>query len=284
MESNLANLSINEFEINYNKALEKVNMPMYHYHDTFEIYYLLSGERFYFIKDRTYHVMKGDLVFINIGDLHKTTSTPKPAHARLVINFKESFIHPLADCSSTNILDVFKREINLIRLGAMEQNEVEQILHKIHSEYKNSEQFSMLNIKSLLLQLLIFMNRYKNPLTESNIRHPSAIHGKIYEVVQFINQNYSDRLKLENLAKKFYFSPFYLCKMFKQVTGFSFTEYLNSVRIKESQKLLRETSLPISEIACKVGYDNLTHYGRVFKEISGTTPTGYRKNLITQKG
>ncbi len=279
MKGTISSSMKNDIEINLRKTLEHSNMQMNHYHNSYEIYYLLSGERFYFIKDRTYHVMKGDLVFINMGDLHKTTSASKPVHERLLINFKKDFIHNQStesDC--VNILDIFNRNINILRLGVLEQNHVSQLLNKIYREYIGKEEFYMMNLRALLIQLLVFMNRYQNPMTEANIKHPSSTHEKIYEAVQYINANFSDKLKLDILAQKFYFSPYYLCKMFKQVTGFSYTEYLNSVRIKESQKLLCTTDLSVSDIATHVGYDSLTHYGRVFKRITGITPTLFRKN------
>ena len=65
------------FSIEKLKVKGAYNMSYRHYHDAYEIYYLLHGERDYFIKDRTYTITKGDLVFININDLHKTVDTKK---------------------------------------------------------------------------------------------------------------------------------------------------------------------------------------------------------------
>ena len=58
-----------DFVVEYTKSTSGISMSKHHQHNLYEIYYLLSGERYYFIKDRTYHVQKGNLVLINSGDL-----------------------------------------------------------------------------------------------------------------------------------------------------------------------------------------------------------------------
>lgn len=281
MKTNNMEYEEKKFKINYNKVQKHTDMPMYHYHNSYEIYYLLSGERYYFIKDRTYHIIKGDLVFINIKDLHKTTSAGKSGYERILINFKKNFIQKLLDDSNCpNLLNIFNNKINILRLGTPEQNFVEQLLDKMLRQSKMKSCFTLLYEKALISELLIFMNRYKNPLTMNNFKDHSSIDEKIFEIVQYINNSFSEKLKLNTLSNLFYISPYYLCKMFKQVTGFTFTEYLNSVRIRESQKLLTETDLSITRIADKVGYESITHFGRVFRKVTGITPSEYRKKTI----
>ncbi|MNJ41043.1 Bifunctional transcriptional activator/DNA repair enzyme AdaA [compost metagenome] len=86
------------------------------------------------------------------------------------------------------------------------------------------------------------------------------------------------------LAEKFYVSPYYLSRFFKEATGFTFVEYVNSVRINEATKLLERSSLKVNLIAKKVGFGSVTHFGRVFKSVTGHAPLYYRKEaseLIT---
>jgi len=73
--------------ISYEKQTPPYNMTTNHFHDSYELYYLLSGERYYFIKDRTYHIVKGSLVFINRYELHKTLDAYIPSWERILINF-----------------------------------------------------------------------------------------------------------------------------------------------------------------------------------------------------
>jgi YesN/AraC family two-component response regulator len=85
-------------------------------------------------------------------------------------------------------------------------------------------------------------------------------------------------LSLYLLAEKFYVSPYYLSRFFKEATGFTFVEYVNSVRIKEAKKLLERTTMKVSLVAKKVGFGSVTHFGRVFKSVTGYVPLYFRKD------
>ncbi len=65
------------------------SMPLPHVHNSYEIYYLLEGERYYFIHNTTYHVKKGMLVLIDPSVIHRTISTGRPDHERLLINIQK---------------------------------------------------------------------------------------------------------------------------------------------------------------------------------------------------
>ena len=81
------------------------NMPSKHYHDDYEIYYLLNGERYYFIENRTYHVKKGDIVLIDKYLLHRTITTEKyrHAHERILLLINKEFL----DKFSPEDIDLF---------------------------------------------------------------------------------------------------------------------------------------------------------------------------------
>ncbi|WP_162241887.1 helix-turn-helix domain-containing protein [Paenibacillus sp. Leaf72] len=73
------------------------------------------------------------------------------------------------------------------------------------------------------------------------------------------------------------FSQYYLSRKFKQCTGFGFSEYVQLVRIREAQRLLRETDLKIIEVAACVGIDPVANFHKLFKSTNGCSPLQYRK-------
>jgi AraC-like DNA-binding protein len=89
-------------------------------------------------------------------------------------------------------------------------------------------------------------------------------------------------ITLDDISKEFFISKSYFSKAFKSVTGFTFTEHLNNIRVREARLLLRGTNSNVSEIAFKVGFESITHFGRVFKSIAGYSPLKYR-NLSINK-
>ena len=73
-------------------------------------------------------------------------------------------------------------------------------------------------------------------------------------------------------------TTFYFCKTFKKATSLTFTEYLGRVRIEKAKALLLNPHLRISEIAYEVGFQSLTHFNRIFHQITGEAPTAFRNN------
>lgn len=96
---------------------------------------------------------------------------------------------------------------------------------------------------------------------------------------QFIQDHQADDLSLTEVAGAVNTSTFYFCKLFKRATGLNFTEYLSQVRVEKAKSLLPNPNLRVSEIAYEIGFQSLTHFNRVFKRITGQSPTSYRQRL-----
>ncbi|MEJ6952263.1 AraC family transcriptional regulator [Natronospora cellulosivora (SeqCode)] len=275
----LKNLRDN-FLIDYAKRTDgPYTMYNKHFHQSMELYFLLEGERYYFINNRTYHIKKGDLVLINKNILHRTIDTDNPAHERILINFNTDFIKRFLKeiNKEINLLNCFQKNQPILCVDLEKQIWVQNHLYKILQEFKQKKEGYISSLKIYLLELLIFLNRESMINTNSTALYADETHEKMAAITDYINQNYHNEISLSDLASKFNYSPSYLSKTFKDVTGFNFVEYKNNVRVKEAQRLLQETDKNISEIATLVGYTNLTHFGRVFKGISSYSPLKYRK-------
>jgi AraC-like DNA-binding protein len=248
-----------------------------HHHGTYEIYYLLSGQRAFFIKDRSYLIAAGDLLLINKYELHKTSVVGQPEHERIVINFSDALIDQNDALFSPFLFTAFSHPSGVFRLKLQEQQFVQTILHKLTRELHDKASGYEIYIKLLMVELLLFAGRCAEMQDPSSLENTNPQHRKISEIVRYINQYYSEAISLEYLSKQFYISPFYISRAFKEVTGFTFIEFLNKTRIREAQRLLHETDFKIIDIAGAVGIDNVSHFGRTFKQMTGTTPVKYRK-------
>ena len=95
----------------------------------------------------------------------------------------------------------------------------------------------------------------------------------------YIVEHQSEDLSLGQVAKAVNASSFYFCKLFKKSTGINFIDYLSHLRIEKAKNLLLNPDCLISEIAFEVGFQSLTHFNRVFKKITGQSPSQYRAQL-----
>lgn len=248
-----------------------------HYHGNYEIYYLLSGRRYYFIKDSSYTVAAGDLIFIHKFDVHKSTVLGSPQHERIVLNFSDAFLgtdHPLF---RPELLRMFQRETHLYRLKPQEQWYVEDLFRKMAEEVARREEGFDLSLRLLLAQLLLFVCRLEHEPPEATEDPLSPIHRKIGQVVKYLNTHFSEKLPLADLSHQFRMSPSYLSRTFKKVTGFTIVGYQNLMRVREAQSLLIHTNARVSDIAGQVGFEQFAHFNRTFRRITGSSPSRFRR-------
>jgi AraC-like DNA-binding protein len=101
----------------------------------------------------------------------------------------------------------------------------------------------------------------------------------ITKAKQFIREHHAEKLSLGQVAAAVHTSIFYFCKLFRKVTGTTFTEFVSRTRIEKAKNLLLNPNHRVSEIAYDVGFQSLTHFNRVFKNLVGESPTEYRGHL-----
>lgn len=248
-----------------------------HVHRSYEIYYLAAGERVHFIADRTVRLTAGDLVLVSKGVVHNASDIGPPEHERVVVNFSDAFLgadHPLHD---PLLLEVFREPSCLLRLSAQERAFAERLFDRMIAEAARLQPGHELYLRLLLTELLLFIARH--PL--DNRREAPAELGppqrKIAEIVAYINASFAQKITLPDLAKRFFVSPYHLSRSFKTATGFTLIEYVQLTRVKEAQRLLRETDLKVIVVAERTGFESAGHFDRVFKKRTDSTPLAYRK-------
>jgi AraC-like DNA-binding protein len=99
---------------------------------------------------------------------------------------------------------------------------------------------------------------------------------EIWRARQFIHEHSDEGLSLTKVAKSVHISPNYLSERFKEVTGINFVDYIARTRTEKARELLENSNLRISEIAFAVGFQSLSQFNRVFKKLSGKSPTQFR--------
>ena len=270
--------------ISSNRITEDFSMPHQHFHIGYEIYYLHSGERYYFIQDRTYHVTPGTLAIINTHELHRTASAGIPGYARFVINFRDKFLQ-VENPETNRTLQEFYRKMDenhcfVLNLNQKQQKWVEQIIGRMVEEIISKDAGFEAFLQTLLMQLVLTANRYIENLFPEQFQHISVKHKNVSGIIQYINHHFAEPLNISEVSSKFYISPFYLSRIFREATGFTFVEYLNTLRIKESQKLLINTRTKINQIYHQVGFGSISQFNRVFKQITGISPHDSQKNVL----
>lgn len=105
--------------------------------------------------------------------------------------------------------------------------------------------------------------------------------SKVAEMItQYIRENYMYDLSMQDVARMMNYSEAYFCKLFKQCFNRNFTSYLTEYRVEEAKKMLAEPTVNVKEIGKAVGYSDSNYFAKVFKRITGQSPTEYRLDIF----
>jgi two-component system response regulator YesN len=131
--------------------------------------------------------------------------------------------------------------------------------------------------------LYYFLRKAFDQLFACIYQNRNIQHTRVFaKAKEFIWGNYNKDISLQKMAGAVGISPFYLSHLFRKEMGISFLEYLTSVRISAAKKLLEQTNLSILEICLQAGYQDPSHFAKIFKKKEGLRPAEYRKKLIEQ--
>ena len=126
-------------------------------------------------------------------------------------------------------------------------------------------------LKHMELEILKEIDNYFEEKSQKQYPIP------IEQILRTIHKDYDKELSLGELSRKYYISNVYLCVKFKEYTGKTFVRYLTEYRIQRAAELLTNTSMRISEIAGKTGFEDGSYFSKTFKKEKGMTPAEYRK-------
>ena len=105
-----------------------------------------------------------------------------------------------------------------------------------------------------------------------------ASNSSLKTIEQYIEQNLDKPLLCSEIAKAVYLSPDYISRLFHKEKGMPLKEYITLTKMNAARNMIITTTLPISLIASKVGYDNFSHFSKVYKKVMGTTPSSERNS------
>lgn len=263
-----------------------------HTHDFIEIVYVYDGKGYHIYNNVTYPVSKGELYIINSRTPHCFYPTDKSNSEHLVVynlcffpEFISSInIHLPILVELTDIMlykSLYPDEIIYspdLKLSGSMRTEIEQLYEKMYLEFTSKGINYVELLRLSLCELLLKIHRFYQ---QNHASPESAVikyrHQLIPDCIQYLRENYSKKVTIEELSNNFFLSKSYLSSLFKKATGSGVVEYLQHIRIERACELLTNTTLSITEISTQVGYTDYRFFNKSFKKITGVTAHEYRK-------
>lgn len=162
----------------------------------------------------------------------------------------------------------------LSRAAVEAKAELEMILG-LNFEYIQ-ELGKLKSIEELCIWIVKVLDRFTESVYENrNIKNVDMIR----KTREFLRTNYKKKIKLIDISKAIYLSPYYLSHIFKKETGSTLLEYLTKVRIEEAKRLLENTPWNTTRISFEVGCSDQSYFCKVFKKLEGISPSDYKKRM-----
>lgn len=254
-----------------------INMEFQHFHTFYELCILLSPHATHFLEGKPYELRAFDIMGLRPNVLHRTQYPAGEPSRRLIIQFSL----PRGAEGLGNVYEllvgVFDQEVPVFRYERELQEKIFRKLNDIFLLAKKTDPLRDLMIHQKFIEFLtlLYLNREKNLYSDETELSP--MEKKIYSVTAYIHSHYAEELTLEGLSQRFYISSCYLSHRFRDVTGFTVTDYIQMTRIRNVQSLLLNSRIPITEAASRCGFASFSQFNRVFQKHIGMSPTEFRK-------
>ena len=258
---------VSNLDFYYEKAHSTGEMPNMHFHEHYEIYYILTGERNHFVGNKLLKLKQGDLVAVPPQVPHKTGGY---GGWRVLLTFNKPFLSRwLTPQAQTELLRFFERVY--LRPDKEKQEEILTLLTQI--EKANGNEALLFDA---LLRLCLIFNA--SPAATNESVYPIKI---LHEAMNYAQENYATISCLDEVADALFVSKYYLCRLFAKHVEITFNHYLTQIRLKKAAELLTASNQTVSEIALHCGFNTSAYFCQIFKNKFGSSPLQYRK--IQQK-
>ncbi len=231
-----------------------------HLHSSFEFISLTEGEMIVTVDKIQYHLTPGKGVLVFPNQMHQLHTPRRSSHVLCIFS-------PQLVRAYSNVYLNKRPKSNLFSV----QPYCIEILRQLHSEGE------LLQAKGILYTLCGAFNAQAE-----YVELKSSEEDLLLRIFRFVESSYSGDCSLQALAEHTSYHSVYLSRYFRQHTGLTFTEHVNSYRINEAAYLLRNTQKKILDVAYACGFDSLRSFNRNFKAVMGMPPKDYRKENSTQ--
>lgn len=256
-----------------------------HLNDGHEIYLFLEGDVSFNIEGSIYKLAPNDLLVISNQEIHRVIVNKEIPHERMYVYFDPDYIDRFVSAKNYSLLQMFEGRkngfANKISGKYVEQYNLRKYFDDIYMWSRSDQPEKEIMMVSILLQLIVKINMIytMNRETDKSIEEDVQYNDKIYEIIRYISSNLDKKISLEELEKKFFIDRYYLCHLFKEITGYTLVDYMNYKKVLSAKEQLK-AGKPISEVWIQFGFLNYSSFYRTFKKIVGMSPSEYSTDAM----
>jgi len=241
--------------------LEKNQIFLSHWHENIELLYVIEGCISVFTEQGYERVKKGGIAVVNSGSLHKISADEDSMYYCLIIDNEmyEKFSFSLGSVIFENLI-VDKKLTDKYK--------------GIVKELENKKPYHKAAVKSAIIDMIVYLSRYyvikKVP---DNEYCPDTKIQTVKTTIKYIQEEYNKNISTSGIARFVGLSDAYLCRLFKELTGYTVMHYINLFRCQKAKMLIRSENYTVSEAAFACGFENLSYFTKTYKRYIGNVPS-----------
>ncbi|WP_054706520.1 AraC family transcriptional regulator [Bacillus sp. JCM 19041] len=258
-----------------------------HFHDAIELLYSFSGSTRVFVSGQSHKMEPGDLIIINSNEVHAIYAEAGTDVEYLVIKldpevlystsrsiFESRYVLPFTLAKSSPQTLLTKNEMSRTTIPIT----IEKIMEEFSAKDYGFDFAIRIHICTIFLAVLRHWRETGVPIGIMDAIN-DADFQLMRHVFKLLETEYPSLLTAKEAAKSCNLSYSYFSRKIKSITGRSFTELLNYVRITEAEKLLTTTNATITDVAISVGYSSTSYFIQQFKQAKHISPLRFKKQL-----
>ena len=259
------------------KVLFNYSMPaMQAATDHYNIGFIVSGDRRWLSKDcvRTGHA--GDIGIAKPDVYHRNCSMSDTPYERYVLKIRTGIFQPVIDIIGQDNMNALCSEY--LHFTQEDQNTIHNMFEEMLSEYNKKTPASQLILQGMVYKLFFYVYDNRLPYQpDSSIIHLKHFDDRIQEALVYVENNLKNGPSIEDTARYVSLSPSHFSRLFKDITGTSYSDYVNEIRLEHAAIMLQLGEKNINNIAESLGLSSGNYLCNIFKKKYGLTPSQFRK-------
>jgi AraC-like DNA-binding protein/mannose-6-phosphate isomerase-like protein (cupin superfamily) len=255
-----------------------------HWHEKMEFLYFTKGSAVIECNGEKIHAIEGNMVVINSNELHEGHALSETAEYYCMIVESSLFQGKNADICETKYIKPIYQNCIVFHNKIENDDKVSACIENIIREIEARDTGFEIAVKAAFYQLMVILlrNHVNFILTPNEYEKRMYTLNRLNTVLEYIESNYRENLSLDKLSSMANLSRYHFCRLFRETTGKTLSEYLNAVRIGQAEKLISDKNVSITEAALSCGYNDANYFSRVYKKYKKLAPSKARNFSVTQ--
>lgn len=259
-----------------------------HWHTSIEMLYFLQDSAHVWVASNYYQVHSGDLIIINAGEVHSVAGEKDSTPTHLVLkvllellytssndSFEASYLLPFTIAGFT--------QNRLIPQESLRHSSVVPLIDEVYKEFHTKQYGYELSIQANINKIFLWILRHwqSQGMNIKQLFHQnSKDYKRLKKLFKYVQNNYHEPIRVTEMADLCKMNYSYFSRYFKKLTGKTFVEYVNYIRLTEAEKLLLTTDLNITQIAFATGFSSASYFIKTFKVHRGISPNQMKNHLL----